>query len=92
MKKPFEQYVSFIEYTLGTQLLCWQKEVLRAIYNDYCPYVTGVRNGRMVMHQAVQLLKEEINRDIGCLPARLYKLDGYTTEVVTYDELEKENE
>jgi hypothetical protein len=35
-------------------------------------------------------LKEEMDRDNGILPW-LYKLDGYTTDVVIYDELEKEN-
>jgi hypothetical protein len=41
-------------------------------------------------YEALRLLSEEMERDNGYLPW-LYKPDGYTTEVVIYDELEKEN-
>lgn len=88
--KNFEEYINFIEYALDTPLLDWQKEALRGIYNGCCPYVYGVRNGKMMMYRAALILKEEMARDSGCLPARLYGLDGYTTDNVIYDECKKE--
>ena len=94
MKKPFETYLAFIENQLGVQLLCWQKMVLQAIYDGHHPYVSGVRCGKSTMIQAAQLLKDEINQDIGNLLPRMCELDGYTANVVTYDDdikWEKEN-
>ena len=91
MKKPFEDYLTFIENELGVKLLCWQKTALEAIYNGYCPYISGVRGGKMVMERAAKLLKEEMEQDTGNLPPRLYELDGYTTTVVTCDENWGEN-
>ncbi len=90
MKKPFEDYLAFIEYELGCKLLDWQKTVLREIYDGKYPIVQGRLCGKFVAYRAAELLKEEMNRDNGCLPPRLYELDGYTTDTVIYDELEKE--
>jgi hypothetical protein len=92
MKKPFEDYLTFIENQLGVELLYWHKMVLKAVYDGCHPYVYGVRNGKMIMEKEAKLLKEEMDRDIGNLPPHLYKLDGYTTDIVIYDELEKEND
>lgn len=91
MKKPFEAYLTFIENELGVKLLCWQKMALRAIYDGHCPYISGVRNGKVIMYRAAELLKEEINRDAGNLPPRLAELDGYTADVVTCDEGWRDN-
>ena len=91
MKKPFEDYLAFIENELGCKLLDWQKKALRDIYNGRLPYVFGLRNGKYVMCQATQLLVEEIKRDMAWLPPRLYELDGYSADVVTCDENWGEN-
>ena len=86
MKKPFETYLSFIENELGVKLLHWQKMALHAIYDGHYPYIYGVRGGKVIMERAAEMLDEEINRDIGNLPPRLYELDGYAVNVVTCDE------
>lgn len=91
MKKPFEEYLTFIENELGVQLLCWQKTVLQAIYDGKHPYISCVRSGKVIMDLAAKLLTEEINRDTGNLPKRLYELDGYAVNVVTCDENWGEN-
>lgn len=91
MKKPFETYLAFIENELGVKFLHWQKMALEAIYKGYCPYISGVRGGKVIMERAAEMLKEEIDRDIGNLPHRLYNLDGYSTAVVTCDENWGEN-
>ena len=90
-KKPFEDYLTFIENELGVKLLCWQKAVLEAIYNGYCPHISCVRGGKGVMGMAAELLAEEIDRDERLLPARLYELDGYAIDIVTCDENWGEN-
>ena len=92
MKRPFEDHLAFIEHELGCKLCDWQKSVLRDVYDGkhYC-YHFGRISGKYVVCQAALMLKEEIARDSGYLPARLYELDGYTTDSVIYDELEKEN-
>ena len=91
MKKPFEVYINFIENELGIKLLCWQKAVLESIYDGYFPQISCVRVGKMVMERAAELLAEEIDRDEGLLPARLYGLDGYVIDIVTCDENWGEN-
>jgi hypothetical protein len=91
MKKPFEHYLTFIEHELDCTLLDWQKTVLREIYDGKYPIVQGRLCGKFAVYRAAEFLKEEMDRDNGILPW-FYKLDGYTTEVVIYDELEKENE
>lgn len=87
MKKPFESYLAFIENELGIKLLCWQKMALHAIYDGHYPYISNIRNGKVIMYRAAQLLKEEMDRDDGCLPPRLYELDGYSADVETYDDI-----
>ena len=91
MKKPFETYLNFIENELGVQLLCWQKMALHAIYDGHYPYISNIRNGKVIMYQAAKLLKEEMERDAGNLPPYLYELDGYAVNVVTCDENWGEN-
>ena len=91
MKKPFETYLTFIENQLGVQLLYWQKMALHAIYNGHHPYISNVRHGKIIMCRAAQLLKEEMDQDVGILPPRLYELDGYAVNVVTCDENWGEN-
>ena len=91
MKKPFETYITFIENELGVKLLCWQKMALEAVYKGYHPYISGVRNGKVIMKRAAELLKEEIDRDIGTIPPRSYAPDGYTIDVVACDENWGEN-
>lgn len=92
MKKPFEDYLAFIENELGCKLLDWQKTILRNEYDGkHYRYHFGRISGKYVMYQAALMLKEEMARDSGCLPARLYELDGYTTDAVVYDEWKKEN-
>ena len=92
MKKSFEAYLAFIENELGCKLLDWQKTILRNEYEGkhYC-YNFGRISGKYVLYQAARMLKEEIDRDGGCLPARLYELDGYSTTVVMCDENWGEN-
>lgn len=91
MNKPFETYLSFVENELGVKLLCWQKMVLRSIYDGHCPYISGMRGGKDIMYRSARLFKEEIERDTGRLPPRIYELDSYAEEVVMCDEDWKEN-
>ena len=91
MKKPFEDYLHFLENDLGIKFLYWQEMVLRAIYDGKYPIVSCVRNGKTIIDKAAKLLKEEMDRDTGNLPPRLYKLDGYAVNVVTCDENWGEN-
>lgn len=86
MKKPFEDYLDFLENELGCELLDWQKTVLREIYDGKYPIVQGWLNGKFAAYRAAEMLYEEMNRDAGNLPPRLYELDGYSTTVVTCDE------
>lgn len=91
MKKPFEDYIDFIEHELGCKLLDWQKRALRGIYDGKYPIVQGRLCGKFIAYRAAKLLKEEIDRDTGTLPSHLYKLDGYAINVVTCDENWGEN-
>jgi hypothetical protein len=91
MKKTFEDYLGFIETQLSTELWDWQKTILRECYDK--PKLYYCCNRWSDMHwcyEALRLLSEEMERDNGYLPW-LYKPDGYTTEVVIYDEAVKEN-
>ena len=90
-KRTFEQYLSFIENTLDVKLLDWQKTILRSIYNGERPIFTGFRSGKTVLYKSARMLKEEMDRDNGNLPPRLYELDGYSIDTVIYDEFFKEN-
>ena len=87
MKKPFEDYLAFIEKELGCKLLDWQKIVLREVYDGKYPIVQGRRCGKFIVYRAAEMLKEEMDRDAGNLPARLYELDGYSADVETYDDI-----
>jgi hypothetical protein len=91
MKKTFEDYLGFIETQMNVELLDWQKTILRECYDK--PKLYYCCNRWSDMHwcyEALRLLSEEMDRDDGILPW-FYKLDGYTTNTVIYDELEKEN-
>ena len=90
-KKPFEHYIDFIEHELDCKLLDWQKIVLCEIYDGKYPIVQGQLNGKFAAYRAAEMLYEEMNRDAGNLPPRLYELDGYSTTVVTCDENWGEN-
>ena len=93
MKKSFEEYITFIENELGVKLLCWQKMALEAIYKGHCPYISGVRCGKVIMERAAEMLKEEMDLDMGNLPPRLYELDGYTGDIVMcYEHQDDRNE
>ena len=91
MKKPFKDYIYFIENELGVKLLYWQEMVLHAIYDGKYPTISCVRNGKTIIDKAAEMLYEEINRDAGILPPRLYEPDGYSTTVATCDENWGEN-
>ena len=91
MNKPFEDYLGFIETQMSVELLEWQKAILREHYEKPKHYYCSTRWSDMHWcYEALRLLSEEMERDNGYLPW-LYKPEGYTTEVVIYDELEKEN-
>lgn len=91
MKKPFEDYLAFLENDLGYQFFESQKALMRQVYEGKRYYYCGTRySDHHWLYEVMRMLKEKMNRDSGILPW-LYKLDGYTTDVVVYDELEKEN-
>ena len=92
-KKTFEDCLSFIENDLGYKLFDSQKALLRQVYEGKHLYYSVNRYyNTHWLYEAMRRLKEEMDRDNGCLPARLYELDGYATDTVIYDELEKEND
>ena len=91
MKKPFETYIAFIENELGVKLLNWQRIALEGIYNGYCPYISSVRGGKVIMERAAEMLTKEINRDTGNLPPRLYELDGYKADILLCDDIARYN-
>lgn len=86
MKKPFEDYLAFIENDLGCKLLDWQKIILHEIYDGKHPVVYRRLGGKFVALRAAELLKEEMERDTGNFLTRLYKLDDSATDLVIYDE------
>jgi hypothetical protein len=91
MKKPFEEYLGFIETQMSIELWEWQKTILREHYENPKYYYCSNRWSDIHWcYEALRLLSEEMERDNGYLPW-LYKPDGYTTDIVIYDELEKEN-
>ena len=92
MKKPFEAYITLIENILEFKLFSWQKDVLFHIYNgDLGRIYFGRRGGITMLTTAALIMYEEMARDTGNLPPRLYELDGYTADVVTCDEGWREN-
>lgn len=92
MDKPFEDYLGFIETQLSTELWDWQKTILREHYEKPKRYYCCNRWSDMHWcYEALRLLNEEMERDRdGYLPW-LYTPDGYKTDVLIYDDLEKEN-
>ena len=90
-KRTFEEYINMIELQFGIRLLDWQKTILREVYDGKHIIYAGMRNGKTVLHKAARMLKEEMDRDNGNLPPRLYELDGYSIDTVIYDEFLKEN-
>ena len=90
-KRPFEEYLAFLENDLGYQFFDFQKALRRQVYEGKHVYYCANRYcNTHWLYDAMRRLKEEIDRDNGILPW-LYRPDGHTTEVVIYDELEKEN-
>ena len=65
--KPFEELIAQIEPHLDYPLHEWQKLVLRYIYegkdNIYPIYMRGDRRDKMVLRQAAELLKEQMNKE-----------------------------
>lgn len=91
MKKPFEDYIAFLEKDLGYQFFESQKALMRQVYEGKHVYYCANRYcNTHWLYDAMRMLKEEMDRDDGILPW-FYKLDGYTTDTVIYDEWEKEN-
>lgn len=59
MKKTFEDYLYFIERQLGLQLLSYQKEMLRKLYeNEHYYFLPGGTYGRETYLNAAKLLDE----------------------------------
>ena len=91
MNRPFEEYLDFLENDLGYQFFDCQKALMRQVYEGkHYYYCCNRYSDTHWLYEAMRKFKEEMNRDSGILPW-LYKLDGYATDVVIYDELEKEN-
>lgn len=92
MKKPFEEYIAFLENDLGYQFFESQKALMRQVYEGKRVYHCANRYcNTHWLYDAMRRLKEEMDRDNGILPW-FYKLDGYTMDTVIYDEWEKENQ
>ena len=92
MKKSFEDYLDFLERDLGYQFFDYQKALLRQVYEGKNLYYCGNRYvGTHWLYDTMRKLKEEMDRDEGNLPPWTYKLDGYSTTVVTCDENWGEN-
>ena len=92
MRRPFEAYITLIENEFGVQLFDWQKDVLRHIYDGNLGRLCfGRQCGITLLTRAALILYEEMARDAGNLPPRLYELDGYSIAVVTCDENWGEN-
>ena len=91
MKKPFEDYLSFLENDLGYQFFEFQKALMREVYEDkHLYYCVNRYHGKHWLYDAMRKLKEEMDRDDGLFPHQ-YKLDDYSTTVVTCDENWGEN-
>lgn len=65
--KHFETYLAQIEPLLDYPLREWQKLVLSYIYegkdNIYPTYMRGDRRDKVVLRQAAELLKEQMNKE-----------------------------
>jgi hypothetical protein len=91
MNRHFEDYLGFIETQMSVELLGWQRVILREHYEKPKRYYCINRWSDMHWcYEALRLLSEEMERDNGILPW-LYKPDGYTTDMVVYDEGWSEN-
>jgi hypothetical protein len=93
MKKLFAECVDPFEHeTVLAELLGLHKELIRKQPENPKIYIsTSGCNSIYMDYIRAQTIKKETKQDnISILPY-LYKLDGYTTDVVIYDELEKEN-
>ena len=92
MKKPFEDYLDFLENDLGYQFFDSQKALLREVYEGKQLYYCSNRyTDTHWLYDVMRRFKEEMDRDEGNLLPWAYKLDGYTTTVMTYDENWGEN-
>lgn len=99
MKKPFEEYLAFLENDLGYKFFESQKALMRQVYEGKHVYYCANRYGNTYwLYDAMRRLKEEMDRDVNNLLPWTYKPDGYTTTVTTCDgnwgeniEWEKEN-
>ena len=59
MKIPFEDYLSFIEDSLGIQLLSYQKEMLQKLYeNKYYYFLPYKDYGKTILLTTAKLLEE----------------------------------
>lgn len=92
MKKPFEDYLSFLENDLGYQFFDFQKALLREVYEGKRYYYCANRyTDTHWLYDVMRKLKEEMDRDNESLLPWTYKLDGYSATVVTCDENWREN-
>lgn len=91
MKKPFEDYLNFLENDLGYKFFDSQKALLCQVYEGKHLYYCGNRHCYTHwLYDTMRKLKEEMDRDNGVLPWT-YKPDGYSANVVTCDENWGEN-
>lgn len=59
VKPTFEQCITYIETTLGFQLLDWHKEYLKMLYQYPNVYIIPARlNGKIIAMNATKLLNE----------------------------------
>lgn len=93
MKKRFTECVDPFEHEMElVELLGLQKELIRKQPENLKIYIsTSEYNSTYMDYIRAQMLKKEKRQDNISLLPYLYELDGYTTDVVIYDELEKEN-
>lgn len=92
MKKPFEEYIAFLENDLGYQFFESQKALMRQVYEGKHVYYCANRYcNTHWLYEAMRRLKEEMDRDNGNLLPWTYKPDSYSTTVVTCDENWGEN-
>lgn len=61
----FEDFLAYTEQQLGVQLLAWQKEVLKMIYEnkDGCLYIMPRRCGMTILRDAASLLEEIVKEN-----------------------------
>ena len=91
MKKPFEDYLDFLENDLCYKFFDFQKALLREVYEGKRLYYCGNRYvDTHWLYDVMRKLKEERDRDNGLLPWT-YKTDGYSSAAIVYDENWGEN-